>query len=225
MLLTDALYVWNGQRQQYELGQLVCTPQLSTSAVQSATAVMAEHVNLLQHVHSFVARHCPSSSTADRCLQAFGHSLHAYLHTHDGEVWRFEKDGYAANSGPLRTLLSLRNHMQPHVQYVRMLYRVTQQFVSQSSAASSTADGGSRLLSVLYAEYEAHSLLTDTTLSALSLCLLLDTLTPYIELLDEVRTVITHAVAQPCTTTRLYRSYLHSCMLSVVDDHRSSRRK
>ena len=186
MLLTDALYVWSGERQQYELRQRVCTPQVSTSAVESLSSAIAEHVSLLQHIHTFVDRHCHFSSTTSHCLQAFGHSLRAYLHTHDREVWHFENDMYAAASKRLLTVLALRNHMQPHKQYVRTLYHVIQHFVSHSTATCSIAEQSSRLLSMLYTEYEARSLLTDSTLSALSLCLLLDTLFPYVELLDEV---------------------------------------
>ena len=186
--LIDSLYVWDSERQQYELKQLVCTPHLSPSAVESLTRSTAHHASLLSHIHTFVSRHCHYSSTINHCLQAFGHSLHAYLHTHDSQVWQFENDVHAAADERLSSVLSLSAHMAPHTQYVRMLHHVIQQFVTQPAGVSSVVEESSRLLSILYAEYEAQSLLTDTTLAALSLCLLLDTLVPYVELLDEVRT-------------------------------------
>ena len=186
--LADALYVWSVELQRYEPRQRVCTPQLSASAVDSLAVSVAEHASLLQHIYSFVDRHCHFSSTASHCLQAFGHSLRAYLHSHDSDVWQYENGTHAAAGERLASGLSLSNYMQPHAQCVRMLYHVIQQFVSVPTAASSQAEESSRLLSVLYADYAARSLLTDSTLSALSLCLLLDTLVPYIELLDEVRT-------------------------------------
>ena len=215
--------MWSDERQKYELRQHVCTPQLSTSAVASLTSSIAEHVTLLQHVHSFVDRRCHFSSTSGHCMQAFGHSLRAYLHSHDREVWRFESDVYAATSERLTTVLALTNHMQPHVQYVRMLHSVIQQFVSQSAAASTTAEEGSRLLSILYAQYEARSLLTDDISSALSLCLLLESLTPYIEQLDEVHTITTQqqhsTLGVYCNSTHL-SALLCRALGCVVDGHR-----
>ena len=174
---------------QYECGRSVSTPHLSSSSLNSIFASFAQHATVTRGILAFIDNQCSACSTTARCHQRLGDSLLAYVNRYLAWLTAMQ-DGLDA--GAVSSLLSLTDQFHPFVLHMDAVLATLKRLTDGGSDRATAVDSA-RLLSVLFDAYSTACVLEDGALTALFLCLFLDALEPYLDMLDTVRAPITQA--------------------------------
>ena len=126
--------------------------------------------------------HCaPSVNTTARCYQRLGDSLLQYLTRYQTWLATIQDE----LSSTRASLLTLTCRFSPYRQQMDCISSLLNS-LTKGSRLSSTLVDTAQLLTVLYEAYATQSRLSDDSTTALLLCLLLDTLEPFLDTLDQV---------------------------------------